>query len=230
MGELMGAGMFDFPDDGINGAGGAGGAVPQNPLADLIGNHELHELHGGAPGSVGGLTDGLGGVGEGGGFTGGGSGLTVEYGGREYYVDELNSHDPNAHDPNRAPGQRNGDNSGAHAGARPESQSSASPGSNSSADPGAGPGARSWHGSGGVEESVTIADDQGMSILSDTDGDGKVDYVSSVSYDGRWSAWRWIETGEAEGASERKNRNTPDTGNNQWQADAWKCVDRGEWG
>lgn len=212
MGELMNMGVFDFPDDGINGAGGAGGAVPQNPLADLIGSHELHELHGGAPGTVGGLTDGLG-------------GLTVEYGGREYYVDELNSHDPN-----RAPGQRNGDNSGAHAGARPESQFSASPGSNSSADPGAGPGARSWHGSGGVEESVTIADDQGMSILSDTDGDGKVDYVSSVSYDGRWSAWRWIETGEAEGASERKNSNTPDTGNNQWQADAWKCVDRGEWG
>lgn len=203
MGELMNMGVFDFPDDGI---------TPQNPLADLIGSHELHELHGGAPGTVGGLTDGLG-------------GLTVEYGGREYYVDELNSHDPN-----RAPGQRNGDNSGAHAGARPESQSSASPGSNSSADPGAGPGARSWHGSGGVEESVTIADDQGMSILSDTDGDGKVDYVSSVSYDGQWSAWRWIETGEAEGASERKNRNTPDTGNNQWQADAWKCVDRGEWG
>lgn len=214
MGELMEMGMFDFPDDVINGAGSAGGAVPQNPLADLIGSHELH---GGAAGTVGGLADGLG-------------GLTVEYGGREYYVDELNSHDPNAHDPNRAPVQRNGDNSGAHAGARPESQSSASPGSNSSADPGAGPGARSWHGSGGVEESVTIADDQGMSILSDTDGDGKVDYVSSVSYDGRWSAWRWIETGEAEGASERKNRNTPDTGNNQWQADAWKCVDRGEWG
>ncbi|MCG7263685.1 MULTISPECIES: DUF6802 family protein [unclassified Corynebacterium] len=197
MGELMEMGMFDFPDDGINGAGGAGGAVPQNPLADLIGSHELHELHGGAPGTVGGLTDGLG-------------GLTVEYGGREYYVDELNSHDPNAHDPNRAPGQHNA------AGADSTNSTNTR--------------ANSWHGSGGVEESVTIADDQGMSILSDTDGDGKVDYVSSVSYDGQWSAWRWIETGEAEGASQRKNTNTPDPGNNQWQADAWKCVDRGEWG
>ena len=201
MGELMGAGMFDFPDDGLNGAGGAGGAVPQNPLADLIGSYELHELHGGAPGTVGGLTDGLG-------------GLTVEYGGREYYVDELNSHDPNAHDPNRAPGQHAGQNNAAGADGTSSSNSRAN----------------SWHGSGGVEESVTIADDQGMSILSDTDGDGKVDYVSSVSYDGQWSAWRWIETGEAEGASQRKNSNTPDTGNNQWQADAWKCVDRGEWG
>ncbi|WP_297667135.1 DUF6802 family protein [uncultured Corynebacterium sp.] len=219
MGELMDMGMFDFPDDGI---------TPQNPLADLIGAHELHELHGGAPGNPG-NPGGLGGLGG-----GLGSGLTVEYGGREYYVDELNSRDPNAHDPNRAPGQR----SGAHSGTHPESHSGATPGSNSSVDPGANPsagpgsdpGARAWYGSGGVEESVTIADDQGMSILSDTDGDGKVDYVSSVSYDGRWSAWRWIETGEAEGVSERKNSNTPDPGKGRWQTDAWKCVDRGEWG
>ena len=218
MGDLMDMGMFAFPDDGINGAGSAGGAVPQNPLADLIGSHELH---GGAAGTVGGLADGLG-------------GLTVEYGGREYYVDELNSHAPNAHDPNRAPGQRGG----AHSGAHTESHFGASQGSNSSADPSAGPGAspgsdpgaRAWYGSGGVEESVTIADDQGMSILSDTDGDGKVDYVSSVSYDGQWSAWRWIETGEAEGASQRKNDDTPDPGKGRWQTDAWKCVDRGEWG
>lgn len=217
MGDLMDMGMFDFPDDGI---------TPQNPLADLIGAHELHELHGGAPGNPGSLGGGLGG--------GLGSGLTVEYGGREYYVDELNSHDPNAHDPNRAPGQRGG----AHSGAHTESHFGASQGSNSSADPSAGPGAspgsdpgaRAWYGSGGVEESVTIADDQGMSILSDTDGDGKVDYVSSVSYDGQWSAWRWIETGEAEGASQRKNDDTPDPGRGRWQTDAWKCVDRGEWG
>lgn len=208
MGELMDMGMFDFPDDGFNGVGGAGGAVPQNPLADLIGSHELHELHGGAPGNPGSL-GGLGGLGG-----GLGSGLTVEYGGREYYVDELNSHDPNAHDPNRAPGQHAGQNNAAGADATNSTNSRAN----------------SWHGSGGVEESVTIADDQGMSILSDTDGDGKVDYVSSVSYDGQWSAWRWMETGEAEGASQRKNSNTPDTGKGRWQTDAWKCVDRGEWG
>ncbi|WP_296107629.1 DUF6802 family protein [uncultured Corynebacterium sp.] len=201
MGGLMDAGMFDFPDDGLNGAGGAGGAVPQNPLEDLIGSHELHELHGGAPGTVGGLTDGLG-------------GLTLEYGGREYYVDELNSRDPNAHDPNRAPGRHAGQNNAAGADGTNSTNSRAN----------------SWHGSGGVEESVTIADDQGMSILSDTDGDGKVDYVSSVSYDGQWSAWRWIETGEAEGASQRKDSNTPDPGKGRWQTDAWKCVDRGEWG
>ncbi|WP_293818179.1 DUF6802 family protein [uncultured Corynebacterium sp.] len=203
MDELMGMDMFD---------------VPQNPLADLIGNHELYSGAPGNPGSLDGFGSGSGSL--------SGSGLTVEYGGREYYVDELNSHDPNAHDPNRAPGQRINAQSGTHSGAQPgaqsESQSGASSGSDSST--------RSWHGGGGVEESVTIADDQGMSILSDTDGDGKVDYVSSVSYDGQWSAWRWIEDAEAEGASPRNNSDTPDTGNSQWQTDAWKCVDRGQWG
>ena len=185
--------MFDFLGDGLNGAGcaeGGAGAVPQNPLADLVGGHELH------------------GTSPGGDPTFEGAGLTVEYGGREYYVDELNSADPNAHDPNRAPGNGYGGGAGS----------------------GTGSGATSWLGGGGVEESVTIADDQGMSILSDTDGDGKVDYVSSVSYDGQWSAWRWIEAGEAEGPHVRKSSNTPDTGHGRWQTDAWKCVDRGEWG
>lgn len=189
MDELMNGGMFD---------------VPQNPLADLIGNHELH---GGAPGTVGGLVDGL----------------TVEYGGREYYVDQLNSHDPNAHDPNRAPSQQAGQQASQHTSQHTSKH-------NASGAYGTNSRSNSWHGSGGVEESVTIADDQGMSILSDTDGDGKVDYVSSVSYDGQWSAWRWIEDAEVEGASPRNNSDTPDTGNNQWQADAWKCVDRGQWG
>ncbi|MGJ4070864.1 DUF6802 family protein [Corynebacterium macclintockiae] len=174
-------GMFDSPE----------GAVPQNPLADLVEGHGLQgALHSALPSGLGdglgdGLSDGLGG------------GLTVEFKGREYFVDALNVHDPNVHNPNRG------------------------------ADTGVDGTGRGW---GGVEESVTIADDRGMSILSDTDGDGKVDYVSTVSYDGQWSAWRWIEPGEAEGASLRNNKNTPDTGGGQWETDAWKCVDRGEWG
>lgn len=41
-----------------------------------------------------------------------------------------------------------------------------------------------------VEESVTLTDETGMTILSDTDGDGHVDYMSVVTFDGGWSAWR----------------------------------------
>ena len=197
--------MSDFPGDGLglDGAGdyagivgGNSGALPQNPLVDLIGGNELHvghELHGGGEGEIR-------------------DGLTVEYQGREYYVNELNLSDPHAHDPNRAPGH-GGWGAGANSAETSEGYS------------GAG-GAYST----GVEESVTIADDQGMSILSDTDGDGKVDYVSSVSYDGQWSAWRWIEPAEAEGASSRGNSDTPNSGRSRWETDAWKCVDRGQWG
>lgn len=42
----------------------------------------------------------------------------------------------------------------------------------------------------GVEESVTLSDDTGMTICSDTDGDGRVDAVSVVTFDGGWSSWR----------------------------------------
>ncbi|MGP5931535.1 DUF6802 family protein [Corynebacterium glyciniphilum] len=40
------------------------------------------------------------------------------------------------------------------------------------------------------EESVTLADDTGMTICADTDGDGRVDTLSVVTFDGGWSSWR----------------------------------------
>ncbi|HIW95836.1 MAG TPA: hypothetical protein H9867_05050 [Candidatus Corynebacterium gallistercoris] len=82
-------------------------------------------------------------------------------------------------------------------------------------------------------ESVTLADDTSMSILSDTDGDGKVDYVSSVQFNGRWSAWRWVGDGEGRGGVAPKNNNhptTPENGQQEWETGTWKCVERGEWG
>ncbi|MGV0869898.1 hypothetical protein [Corynebacterium kalidii] len=40
------------------------------------------------------------------------------------------------------------------------------------------------------EESVTLTDDTGMTICADTDGDGRVDTLSVVTFDGGWSSWR----------------------------------------
>jgi hypothetical protein len=40
------------------------------------------------------------------------------------------------------------------------------------------------------EESVTLTDDTGMIICADTDGDGRVDTLSVVTFDGGWSSWR----------------------------------------
>ena len=42
---------------------------------------------------------------------------------------------------------------------------------------------------GGHEDSVTLADAQGLSIYADLDGDGTVDHVTTVRFDGTWQSW-----------------------------------------
>ena len=42
---------------------------------------------------------------------------------------------------------------------------------------------------GGHEDSVTSADAQGLSIYADLDGDGTVDHVTTVRFDGTWQSW-----------------------------------------
>ena len=44
--------------------------------------------------------------------------------------------------------------------------------------------------SDGVADSVTLADDRGLSIFTDVDGDGTVDHVTTVLFDGTWETWR----------------------------------------
>lgn len=41
----------------------------------------------------------------------------------------------------------------------------------------------------GVADSVTLADDRGLSIYSDIDGDGAVDHVTTVLFDGTYETW-----------------------------------------
>lgn len=77
------------------------------------------------------------------------------------------------------------------------------------------------------EESATFADEEGMSILADTDGDGRIDYVSNVTFDGQWSAWRW---GFSQDGGDNPLDNPPEYGDQSWNAQKWTCVERGEWG
>ncbi len=94
-------------------------------------------------------------------------------------------------------------------------------------------------------DAATIADDKGLRVLADTDGDGRVDYVSSVDFDGSWSAWRWQQDaaqlrnyhaeapqGKITDLQEYGNVGgvTPEQGGKIWEVGAWKCVERGEWG
>lgn len=44
--------------------------------------------------------------------------------------------------------------------------------------------------SDGIADSVTLADDRGLSIFTDVDGDGTVDHVTTVLFDGTWETWR----------------------------------------
>ena len=41
----------------------------------------------------------------------------------------------------------------------------------------------------GIADSVTLADDRGLSIFSDVDGDGAVDHVTTVLFDGTYETW-----------------------------------------
>lgn len=84
------------------------------------------------------------------------------------------------------------------------------------------------------EESATFADEDGMSILADTDGDGRVDYVSNVTFDGQWSAWKWQAPQEnavlPQDGVQSGDSVAPECGAENWDAERWICVERGEWG
>lgn len=41
----------------------------------------------------------------------------------------------------------------------------------------------------GIADSVTLADDRGLSIYADVDGDGTVDHVTTVLFDGTYETW-----------------------------------------
>lgn len=94
-------------------------------------------------------------------------------------------------------------------------------------------------------DSATVATDDGMSIFADTDGDGQIDYVSNVSFDGHWSAWRWLGEGETGGVEPKRiqetvsqetgtvsaqEASTPSYLGEKWDSRSWKCVDRRELG
>ena len=42
----------------------------------------------------------------------------------------------------------------------------------------------------GFMEAVTLGDDRGLTVYTDSDGDGTVDHVSTVRFDGSYDSWR----------------------------------------
>ncbi|WP_311488308.1 DUF6802 family protein [uncultured Corynebacterium sp.] len=85
--------------------------------------------------------------------------------------------------------------------------------------------------------SATFTGEDGVTTVSDLDGDGHVDYVSNVSYDGKWTAWRPDGAADAKENGQQMSEpvegvaeSTPNEVSKTWDAGRWECVDRGEWG
>ncbi|RAV31183.1 DUF6802 family protein, partial [Corynebacterium heidelbergense] len=71
-------------------------------------------------------------------------------------------------------------------------------------------------------QTATFADDRGMTILSDLDGDGRVDYVSDVTFEGQWSAWRWSEGPEGGPHDTPRDESARGSRSGSWGSpDAW---------
>lgn len=72
---------------------------------------------------------------------------------------------------------------------------------------------------GEMAGTVTLADDRGMSIFADRDGDGAVDRVTTMLYDGTWETW-------SDGGGDN-----PDTGGvAESEMAAWERIEAGRWG
>lgn len=102
--------------------------------------------------------------------------------------------------------------------------------------------------------SITLADDRGLSIYADVDGDGAVDHVTTMLYDGSWQTWHVQEDGGAEdggaedggvGTQSEESAHHPAHHTNEgekqnvtestsprvghWDAYAWEQEGRGKW-
>lgn len=79
----------------------------------------------------------------------------------------------------------------------------------------------------GADDSVTLADDRGLSIYSDIDGDGTVDHVTTVLFDGSWETWH-AEPTATTGETYLESEHSKTIGD--WGAYEWEETSRGRWG
>lgn len=105
-----------------------------------------------------------------------------------------------------------------------------------------GPGTGDVDGDG-IADSVTLADDRGLSIYADVDGDGTVDHVTTVLFDGTYETWTASSATSATSAASAGAdgssgvtpsgvisdgvgaRETPAT----WGVHEWERGERGRW-
>lgn len=74
----------------------------------------------------------------------------------------------------------------------------------------------------GVADSVTIADDEGLTIYTDADGDGAVDEITQVRFDGTWASWD-----APAGVAGQGGDGGSDVGG--WATGDWELREMGHW-
>lgn len=80
---------------------------------------------------------------------------------------------------------------------------------------------------GDDEGSITLADDSGLSIYSDLDGDGTVDHVTTVRFDGTWESWSSDDVKAVDRTEESTGEAESSAG--KWDAYSWEQSARGNW-
>lgn len=80
---------------------------------------------------------------------------------------------------------------------------------------------------GDGEGSITLADDSGLSIYSDLDGDSTVDHVTTVRFDGTWESWSSDDAGAADSMGGAAAETASAAG--KWDAYSWEQSARGSW-
>ena len=80
---------------------------------------------------------------------------------------------------------------------------------------------------GDDEGSITLADDSGLSIYSDLDGDGTVDHVTTVRFDGTWESWSSDDVRAADAMGGAAVESASAAG--KWDAYSWEQSARGSW-
>ena len=81
---------------------------------------------------------------------------------------------------------------------------------------------------GDDEGSITLADDSGLSVYSDLDGDGTVDHVTTVRFDGTWESWSSDDVRAADAIGGAAAETVSAAG--KWDAYSWEQSARGSWG
>ena len=79
----------------------------------------------------------------------------------------------------------------------------------------------------GFMEAVTRGDGRGVTVYTDVDGDGTVDHVSTVRFDGSYDSWRLVNPEQGVPFGGFTNESGPDSPDRPPTPARWERIDHG---